>query len=533
MKPKVRLIPKDRPDACYATDQDDFLIGRAKECAVVLEDQTVSRQQARIRFEDGKYNVYNLGKNPLYVNDQEVDRAHPLKEGDLIAFGETELVFHADQEEDVASEDLTVDGGTILFQPAQRKVSGPRLVVTGPRGESSVFPIDKAQLMIGRKEGADVLLQDSSVSRRHCMIEEREEGFFARNISQTNPLLLEGKLISETRLYSGNQLGIGSFTLSFLSDRPEDAQPETAKVVTQVKKIGWPVWLIVPFILLPVAGYLLYSHLYLPWKVDGAIEDASKEIAMGSHDSAQASLKGLLQTDLPADKAQKAARLLTQSVLERAKKLVEGKKLPEAIQYLASFLRAYGRDAETEVAWERLDSLYLKSGQLYESREERENALRAYAAVREEGPYFEEAQKGVQRIWALNQKGLLKKEKEIEKLKAQLLEEAKQHFLNKRFTSPTFGNAYSTCQSILAIDPNNADALDMIEGMKAFYLERGGESYQKGDWRNALSYFQRYRIIDPDASDVKEKVRICREKIRTTRPAPGAIEPSGDKGKGQ
>ena len=55
-------------------------------------------------------------------------------------------------------------------------------------------------------------------------------------------------------------------------------------------------------------------------------------------------------------------------------------------------------------------------------------------------------------------------------------------------------------------------ALQRIEQIKAFYRENGEGYFKKGDWSKALSYFERYSIIDPESQEIKKKITVCRQK---------------------
>jgi len=73
--------------------EGDTLIGRAETNDIVLDDLTVSRQQAKIRLEGKEFYIYDMGAtNPTKVNGQEVTRQR-LEDGDRIEIGNTVLVF--------------------------------------------------------------------------------------------------------------------------------------------------------------------------------------------------------------------------------------------------------------------------------------------------------------------------------------------------------------------------------------------------------------------------------------------------------
>jgi DNA-binding winged helix-turn-helix (wHTH) protein len=66
-------------------EQQPLTIGRGETCDVVIPDRQVSRQHARIRLEDDRYVLEDLGsKNGTFVNGQELPGPYPLQDGDEI-----------------------------------------------------------------------------------------------------------------------------------------------------------------------------------------------------------------------------------------------------------------------------------------------------------------------------------------------------------------------------------------------------------------------------------------------------------------
>ena len=83
MKRGFKLVLKNDPNTVYETDRREFVLGRSKECEIVIKDPHISRVQARIRFEDSRYYIENLGQNPIHVNDLPTTGQF-LNEGDEI-----------------------------------------------------------------------------------------------------------------------------------------------------------------------------------------------------------------------------------------------------------------------------------------------------------------------------------------------------------------------------------------------------------------------------------------------------------------
>jgi hypothetical protein len=70
------------------------VIGRSRECDVVLADPNVSRRHAEIGMKDGSWMVRDLGStNGVRVNDGAVAAVQALAPGDRIKLGTAELVF--------------------------------------------------------------------------------------------------------------------------------------------------------------------------------------------------------------------------------------------------------------------------------------------------------------------------------------------------------------------------------------------------------------------------------------------------------
>ena len=69
-------------------------IGRASECSIPIKDRYLSRRHAEIIAIDGSWILKDLGSaNGTYLNGTRVERDQPLKPGDRIRLGDTEILF--------------------------------------------------------------------------------------------------------------------------------------------------------------------------------------------------------------------------------------------------------------------------------------------------------------------------------------------------------------------------------------------------------------------------------------------------------
>jgi serine phosphatase RsbU (regulator of sigma subunit)/pSer/pThr/pTyr-binding forkhead associated (FHA) protein len=73
-------------------------LGRASECTIPIKDRFLSRKHAEIVYERGAWYVRDCGSvNGTLVNGVKVVDPVPLRAGDRIALGDSEVVFHADE----------------------------------------------------------------------------------------------------------------------------------------------------------------------------------------------------------------------------------------------------------------------------------------------------------------------------------------------------------------------------------------------------------------------------------------------------
>jgi hypothetical protein len=72
------------------------VLGRSRDCDIVVSDPNVSRRHAELRRGDGSWSIFDLGStNGIKVNGRRVSDA-TLREGDRVTLGVTDLTFELD-----------------------------------------------------------------------------------------------------------------------------------------------------------------------------------------------------------------------------------------------------------------------------------------------------------------------------------------------------------------------------------------------------------------------------------------------------
>jgi pSer/pThr/pTyr-binding forkhead associated (FHA) protein len=495
-----RLIQKNNPKRCFETRRDSFLVGRGQECDIIIPEAYVSRVQAKVSLENGRHFIKNLGRNALRVNSR-TTAGDFLKPGDEITFGKVCFLYQAGAEPAVESNS---EAKTILAYDTADTPPERRLVCTSPAGLATAHRLSQPKIVIGRSQEADIVLDDPSVSRYHCVIEAREGVYHIRNISASNPLTINHEPANEKQLYSGDQLKIGAWSLAFISSRRDDTRTQEKPHQRHPRHRRW----VFALLFAVAVGFAAYGLVFVPWMKDHTLNGISAQIDAGEFDGARDQLLNFLEKVPSPETGAAARRLLALTVVGAAGQKARSGNLEDAAAFLREHLTAHGAGKEAAPVWDQLNRYRMQIGQRLEADSDYHRSLSYYSAVSEDSPFFPEAQKAIHRIWLDYQK----KEHQQQTV-AQLLKEAEAHFAVKRYLTPVHQNAYSVYQAVLALEPQNESALKRIEQIRWYYRTEGDTHFKAGNWPKALTYLERYTLIDPDAMDIREKIATCHRRL--------------------
>jgi pilus assembly protein CpaF len=97
----------------------------------------------------------------------------------------------------------------------------------GNSGKSFEYPVKKTSVMIGKREGNDIILDRTNISREHCQIIQVNGGFFVRDLQSRNGTFVNGdRITGDTILEHGTTIQLGDFLVRFLD--PDSVTPQTA-----------------------------------------------------------------------------------------------------------------------------------------------------------------------------------------------------------------------------------------------------------------------------------------------------------------
>jgi len=96
-----------------------------------------------------------------------------------------------------------------------------KLVILDDKGHTTVVPLLRDEITIGRRDGNSIRLTERNVSRSHARLFKRNEAYIVEDLGSYNGVTINGERIDEkAELAVGDQLGIGDYDLAFQSDAP-------------------------------------------------------------------------------------------------------------------------------------------------------------------------------------------------------------------------------------------------------------------------------------------------------------------------
>ena len=119
---------------------------------------------------------------------------------------ETTMAYTLDEREEDAAEALEDLG-----------VKGPALVVRSGGGRAGeLFTLD-GETTIGRSPDCGIFLDDVTVSRKHAILREGDDGFFIEDQGSLNGTYVNRRRVESAELTDDDEIQIGKYRLTFFS----------------------------------------------------------------------------------------------------------------------------------------------------------------------------------------------------------------------------------------------------------------------------------------------------------------------------
>ena len=105
----------------------------------------------------------------------------------------------------------------MVNSPNRERGMNPRIVGTAGPLKGMALALTDLEISVGRDQSNQLWAADSAMSRRHCSIEQQQDGrFVLRDLGGRNGTKVNGEKIQKHELCHQDQIGVGNSTLVFL-----------------------------------------------------------------------------------------------------------------------------------------------------------------------------------------------------------------------------------------------------------------------------------------------------------------------------
>lgn len=235
--PKLTLVRERRPVRVFEINSSVINIGRSEDMQLMIDDASVSRRQAQIRFgAHGSWTIGDLGSvNGTFLNGHRLTSAQPLKRGDEVSFGKFSLFFDSAISEPPGPEAAASKPGGALTETVymsaeeaerlRRAVAQQRRAQLQweARGQRGTFYLSGGGVLVGRTPLCH--LQVPAGPKQHVLVLRTQFGFEVRNLSRWHRMKVNGWAFEQATLESGDVIEVGGLRLTFL----DELVPQTSR----------------------------------------------------------------------------------------------------------------------------------------------------------------------------------------------------------------------------------------------------------------------------------------------------------------
>ena len=202
------------------------VLGREKDCDIVIEDPSTSRHHAEIYWDHGRVQLVDRSStNGTLVNRQAARGPLLLIDGDILDLGTQRYRFvltHAEAHQSQAVEEhehgeAEIETTKVASVSSVVPIPGPTpLFLAGLSMElaGATWVVDQPVTTIGRDPTVDICIPHESVSRRHAQIVRQQSGYFLSDLDSSNGTYQNGERLNKPSLLAhGDIMRIGAIEL--------------------------------------------------------------------------------------------------------------------------------------------------------------------------------------------------------------------------------------------------------------------------------------------------------------------------------
>ena len=227
------LTEANPAEATYSFDKHLITLGRHEDCDIPLQDRSVSRDHARIYFENGEWKVEDVGSSRgTLLNERNLTAYEPkvLRPGDAVIISpyRIELQVDADPWDENTPPSLGGAEGEESVTSALRSDflrwmdqnfggEPPSLLVLDGHSAGREIRLEELgrDTLLGRGLDCSFAFEDESVSRHHARLRRGARGVEIIDLDSRNHVAVNGQIVKSAELRSGDEVRLGKVRLKF------------------------------------------------------------------------------------------------------------------------------------------------------------------------------------------------------------------------------------------------------------------------------------------------------------------------------
>jgi ABC-type multidrug transport system ATPase subunit len=186
-------------------------VGRDAECHITINDPKISRFHLTLVVQEGQLYVTDDGStNRTFINKTVLEPydLYPIEAGDEVNLGQTTCTIRIEYPE-VAVTNVITNPDANKQEQGHSSSSIQRMLES------------KGSLTIGRADDADVPLPSLQVSRKHALLEKRNNAYFITDLNSKNGTFINGERITATRqLTEKDRITIANYDFQLKAEKP-------------------------------------------------------------------------------------------------------------------------------------------------------------------------------------------------------------------------------------------------------------------------------------------------------------------------
>src|SRR3982751_4077079 len=110
-----------------------------------------------------------------------------------------------------------------------------KLVIQDDEGKTTVVPLIRDEITIGRKEGNTIRLTERNVSRKHAKLVKQNGSVFIEDLTSYNGIKVNGdRIAGRAPINEGDRIQIGDYQLALKLDKSTQAQGGAASPTAEM-----------------------------------------------------------------------------------------------------------------------------------------------------------------------------------------------------------------------------------------------------------------------------------------------------------